>query len=343
MQAVILAAGMGRRLGKLTANDTKCMIRVNGVRLIERMLNQLTQEKLSRIVLVIGYEGEKVQELVGDEWQGVTVEYIWNRIYDQTNNIYSLWLAREKLLEDDTLLLESDLILDDAIIPKLLNHPYPDLACVDKFQSWMDGTVVLLGPHNSIQRFVPKKDFLYEEIPLYYKTVNIYKFSRDFSKSHYLPFLEAYSQALGNQEYYEQVLRVITLLDKPIIKALPLDGERWYEIDDVQDLDIAESIFDELPEQITKLEQRYGGYWRYPKLLDYCYLVNPYFPNERIVVEMKSNFETLLRAYPSGLAVNLPHHQEQTLAEGGAARIQLVPGNQYDQPTGIRCIHRWLS
>ncbi len=253
MQAVILAAGMGRRLGKLTANNTKCMIRVNGVRLIERMLDQLTHEKLARIILVIGYQGEKVCQFVGNKWQGVPIEYVWNRVYDQTNNIYSLWLAREKLLQDDTLLLESDLILDDAIIPKILHHPYPDLACVDKFQSWMDGTVVLLDENNRIQRFVLKKEFLYEEIPFYYKTVNIYKFSRSFSESHYLPFLEAYSHALGNQEYYEQVLRVIALLDNPVIKALPLEGERWYEIDDVQDLDIAESLFAELPVQLIRI------------------------------------------------------------------------------------------
>lgn len=295
---------MGRRLGKLTANNTKCMIRVNGVRLIERMLDQLTHEKLARIILVIGYQGEKVCQFVGNKWQGVPIEYVWNRVYDQTNNIYSLWLAREKLLQDDTLLLESDLILDDAIIPKILHHPYPDLACVDKFQSWMDGTVVLLDENNRIQRFVLKKEFLYEEIPFYYKTVNIYKFSRSFSESHYLPFLEAYSHALGNQEYYEQVLRVIALLDNPVIKALPLEGERWYEIDDVQDLDIAESLFAELPVQLIRINKRYGGYWRYPQLLDYCYLVNPYFPNERLVAEMKSNFDTLLRAYPSGLSVN---------------------------------------
>ena len=114
--------------------------------------------------------------------------------------------------------------------------------------------------------------------------------------------MEAYITALGNNEYYEQVLRVITLLDKCDLKALPLQGEKWYEIDDVQDLDIAETLFAE--EGLSLYQKRYGGYWRFPTLLDFCYLVNPYFPPQRMVEEMKSNFATLLTEYPSGMSVN---------------------------------------
>ena len=89
----------------------------------------------------------------------------------------------------------------------------------------------------------PKKTFRYADIDDYYKTVNIYKFSKEFLRNSYVPFLEAYSKALGNNEYYEQVLRVITLLERCELKGLPLEGERWYEIDDIQDLDIAETNF----------------------------------------------------------------------------------------------------
>ena len=119
-----------------------------------------------------------------------------------------------------------------------------------------------------------------------------------------MPFLAAYSKALGNNEYYEQVLRVIALLDKPEIKALRLNGEAWYEIDDVQDLDIAESMFCKPEEKLRKMEGRYGGYWRYPRILDFCYLVNPYFPNSRLMSELKANFDKLVRDYPSGMKVN---------------------------------------
>ena len=272
MRAIILAAGMGKRLKELTSDNTKCMVKVNGVTMIERMLSQLDSLKLSKIVIVIGYEGQKLKEYISTLNIKTKVEYVSNDIYDKTNNIYSLYLAREHLLSEDTLLLESDLIFEDGVLKRILDDEYPNLALVAKYQSWMDGTVVTLGEDNSIKSFLNKKQFNYEDIKRYYKTVNIYKFSKEFSNTHYVPFLEAYSKALGNNEYYEQVLRVITLLDKPEIKACILENESWYEIDDIQDLDIAESIFaPTVDEKLTKIQNRYGGYWRYPELMDFCY------------------------------------------------------------------------
>ena len=304
MQAIILAAGMGKRLGALTRNNTKCMVKVNGVRLLERALDQLSALHVSRVVLVIGYCGQGVRDFAGNSWKGTPIVYIENPVYNKTNNIYSLALASDYLVQEDTLLLESDLIFESSILKKLVDDPYPNLACVDAFQSWMDGTVVVLGEGNSIKRFIPKKDFVYSEIPTYYKTVNIYKFSQSFSRDYYVPFLKAYSHALGNNEYYEQVLRVISMIDTSVIKALPLQGEKWYEIDDIQDLDIAESIFCPTTERVKKLQSRYGGYWRYPGLLDFCYLVNPYFPPKQLLAEMKNSFDELLCSYPSGMKVN---------------------------------------
>ena len=304
MQGLILAAGMGKRLKELTRDNTKCMLEVNGVRLIDRVLSQLAKLGLKRTILVTGYEGAKLRKHVGRKWDGMRIDYIENPIYDKTNNIYSLSLAADELCKDDTLLLESDLIFEDSILKKVLSDSHANVAVVDAFQSWMDGTCVTIDENNLIKRFVPKKDFVYEEIPSYYKTVNIYKFSKDFSKKDYVPFLKAYSKALGDNEYYEQVLRVVTLLDKPLMHALPLSGEKWYEIDDIQDLDIAETMFCPPEEQIERLAKRYGGYWRYPHLKDYTYLVNPYFPPPKMRAELKNSFDVLLENYPSGQRVN---------------------------------------
>ena len=304
MQAIILAAGMGKRLKELTSHATKCMVEVNGVSMIARALSQLDALNLQRIVLVVGYEGQKLMDFVNSLDIRTPIEYVNNDVYYKTNNIYSLFLAREHLVQDDTLLLESDLIFEDAVLQRLLDNPYPSLALVSKFESWMDGTVVTLDEDNNILRFLGKKDFNFRDIDQYYKTVNIYKFSKQFSESHYVPFLEAYSKALGNNEYYEQVLKVITFLDKPEIKAERLDNELWYEIDDVQDLNIAESIFSKGEEKLSKISSRYGGYWRYPKLIDFCYLVNPFYPNQKLIDEMQSVFPRLLCDYPSGMDVN---------------------------------------
>lgn len=305
MQAIILAAGMGRRLGELTQNNTKCMVEVNGVKLIDRTIMQLSKLDLKRLVIVVGYEGQKLIEYIGHRYDDVLkIEYINNPIYDKTNNIYSLALAKEKLCEDDTLLLESDLIYEDRLLEIIYEHTDPNLALVAKYESWMDGTMVSIDEDRNIVNFVPKEAFRYEDSDDYYKTVNIYKFSREFSNNEYVPFLDAYSKVMGNNEYYEQVLRVLTLLHKSSLKALPIGDEKWYEIDDVQDLDIASTLFSEQKVKYKEYKKRYGGYWRFPKLLDYCYLVNPFFPPKRMKEELKANFEMLLTEYPSGMLIN---------------------------------------
>lgn len=305
MQAIILAAGMGKRLHNLTDNNTKCMVKVNNVTMIERMLRQLDELKLSRIIIVIGYKGTKLIDYITSLDFATPIVYVENEVYYKTNNIYSLYLARTFLLKEDTLLLESDLIFEDAVLERIINDPYPSLALVAKYESWMDGTVVTIDEDKNIRSFLNKKQFKFEDIKNYYKTVNIYKFSKEFSNSHYVPFLEAYCNALGNNEYYEQVLKVITLLEKPEIKASVLENEQWYEIDDIQDLDIAESIFTtSIDDKLKRFQNRYGGYWRYPNLIDFCYLVNPFYPSQKLMDEIKANFERLITEYPSGMGVN---------------------------------------
>ena len=274
MQAIILAAGMGKRLGELTEDNTKCMVAVNGVRLIDRMLRQLSTLDLKRVVIVVGYKGANLIDYIGNRYDDkLSIEYIQNPIYDKTNNIYSLALAKQLMQEDDTLLLESDLIFDESMLGLLVNNPYPNLALVAKYETWMDGTMVCIDEGNNIVNFVPKAAFRYEDVNKYYKTVNIYKFSKEFSKTKYVPFLDAYSKAVGNNEYYENVLRIISFLNSKDLKALPISDEKWYEIDDKQDLDIAEALFAEEEDILRKYYGRFGGYWRFPKMLDYCYLV----------------------------------------------------------------------
>ena len=329
MQAIILAAGMGKRLKELTQNNTKCMVKVNGVALIDRMLHQIDREHLSRIVIVVGYEGQKLIDYIGTLNIQTPIIFINNPVYDKTNNIYSLALAKDWLCKEDTLLFESDLIFEDSVLELLLNDPRDTLALVDKYEAWMDGTCLKIDENDNIIGFASGKNFDFSEITSYYKTVNLYKFSKHFSQTHYVPFLIAYQAALGENEYYEQVLRVIAMLDKPIIKAKRLEGQRWYEIDDVQDLDIAESLFAPDEEDRVKLLQgRYGGYWRYPKMLDFCYLVNPYFPTQKMKNEIKASFDTLLTEYPSGMRVNsllasrnFGVHQENIVVGNGAAEL----------------------
>lgn len=324
MQAIILAAGMGKRLGEYTKDNTKCMVPVNGIRLIDRMLTQLSSLSLNRVVIVVGYEGNKLINYIGNRYSDkLKIEYIHNPIYDKTNNIYSLALAKQQMQEDDTLLLESDLIFDSEMLDVLVKHPDANLALVAKYETWMDGTMVRIDDDRNIVNFIPKKAFKYSDVDKYYKTVNIYKFSKEFLRDIYLPFLDSYSKVMGNNEYYENVLRIISFLNNTELKALPITTEKWYEIDDKQDLDIAEAIFADEQDILKKYYGRFGGYWRFPKMLDFCYLVNPYFRSSEIIDEMQANFRTLIAEYPSGMKVN-------TLLASkcwGVKEDYIVPGN----------------
>jgi histidinol-phosphate/aromatic aminotransferase/cobyric acid decarboxylase-like protein/choline kinase len=328
MQAIILAAGMGRRLGEYTKDNTKCMVPVNGVRLIDRLLGQLSKLQLQRVIIVIGYKGKELREYVTSQYgQQLTANcqllFAENPIYDKTNNIYSLSLVKQQMMEDDTLLIESDLIFNDRLLDMIIDNPCPNLALVAKYEAWMDGTMVRLDDDLNIVNFISKDAFDYNEVDSYYKTVNIYKLSRQFSQQKYVPFLDAYTKAVGNNEYYENVLRIISLINNHDMKALPIGGEKWYEIDDKQDLDIAEALFADEKDLLRKYYGRFGGFWRFPQMLDFCYLVNPYFPSRRMKDELRANFDTLLTEYPSGMKVN-------TLIASkcfGVSEDYIVPGN----------------
>ena len=322
---------MGRRLGDYTKDNTKCMVPVNGVRLIDRLLGQLAKQPLKRVIIVVGYKGKELREYIEEQYLStlnsqlstLKIEFAENPVYDKTNNIYSLAIVKDKLQEDDTLLIESDLIFSERMIPMIVDNPYPNLALVAKYETWMDGTMVRLDDEQNIVNFISKDAFDYSDVDSYYKTVNIYKLSRQFSQQKYVPFLDAYTKAVGNNEYYENVLRIISLLNNHDMKALPIGGEKWYEIDDKQDLDIAEALFADEKDVLRKYYGRYGGFWRFPQMLDFCYLVNPYFPSKRMKDELRANFDTLLTEYPSGMKVN-------TLIASkcfGVSEEYVVPGN----------------
>ena len=342
MQAIILAAGMGKRLKDYTKNNTKCMVEICDETLIERTLKQLAQRNFSRVIVVVGYKGNELKQFIESLQMQLPILFVENVDYYKTNNIYSLYLAKDYLCQDDTILLESDVIFEDSVLDALIDDSRDTLALVDKYEGWMDGTCLKLRDDDSIEGFVSGKCLNYEEKDVYYKTVNLYKFSKNFSVSHYVPFLEAYVKALGNNEYYEQVLKVLSVLDNPGIFAKRLEGQKWYEIDDAQDLEIATSMFAPESKRLSLMQERYGGYWRYPKLKDFCYLVNPYFPPMRMQEEMKAMYGELLCAYPSGMKVhcalaekNMGIKSKHIVVGNGAAELIRSLMERLDGKTGL--------
>ncbi len=305
MQAIMLAAGKGSRLGKLTKNNTKCMLEINGISLLERTIIALKKAKINKLILVVGYKADNLKKYIKDKKldKKIDIEYVENKDYDTTNNIYSLYLAKDYFYKDDTILLESDIIYDENLIKELIKSDYENAVVVSKYQQWMDGTVVTIDEDDNITEFIEKANFDYGKIDNYYKTVNIYKFSKEYLVNYYLPFLRAYIEAYGKNDYYELVLKVISSISKSGLKAYKLNDELWYEIDDCQDYDIATVLFSKEEEKIKLYQKRFGGYWRFESLKDYCYLVNPYFPNNLMLEKIKYYFSNLITQYPSTMSI----------------------------------------
>ena len=303
MQAIILAAGLGRRLGPLTRQSTKFMVTVNGRPLAAYTLDALVAAGISRLVIVVGHGADEVRQYVGDAYRGVPVTYVDNTLYAHTNNIYSLLLAADELAVDDSLVVESDVLFDPSIVADCVAAQTPEIAVVARFESWMDGTVALLDPAGDIARLVPRTEFNAADRQHYFKTVNIYRFSAPFIRAHLAPHLRAYVVEHGTTAYYEEVLKMLVAMKHVRIAALDVGARRWYEIDDAQDLDIAETLFAADEERPRRFAGRFGGYWRFPGITDFAYLVNPFFPPDALIDELAADLRPLATAYPSGQSV----------------------------------------
>lgn len=327
MQALILAAGMGKRLRPMTDNIPKCMIPVNGVPILINTLDILSQFPVQEVIIVVGHKREVVMDRVGDRYKGMTITYVVNEVYDKTNNIYSLWLAKD-LIRDNVLLFEGDIFFEKALVELALKDENRNSVLVNSYKSYMDGTVLEVNGDLSVRRLIPRReqgeDFDFTDK---YKTVNIYNFTRGFFQNMLVPHLDAYLKTQSVNEYYELVLGVIIYIGKPKLYAAIADDIKWYEIDDANDLQKANYIFASPAQRIQTIDASHGGYWRYD-FTDFCYLYNLYFPTPRVFNELNYALPKLVSNYPSGLAfmkgllsrwVNVP--PEHLVVGNGASEI----------------------
>lgn len=327
MHALVLAAGIGKRLRPITDTVPKCLVEVNGKPILVNTLEVLESRGIEEVVLVVGYLRDKVYERIGHRFGKVRITYVENPKYDTTNNIYSLWLARD-YLNCDTVLLECDVFFEGALIDTLLEGRQQCKILLDRFQSHMDGTVVEMNSDGIIQRLMPSRNqhpgFDFSDK---YKTVNVYFFSKKFLQNYFMPHLDLYVKTQSITAYYEVILGALIYYGKPKIHGTVIDGIKWFEIDDEADLAQASYYFSSKERKLQHINKLHGGYWRYD-LLDFSYLYNPYYPPTPLVNKLKTALPHLIRNYPSGMreithllgrALNLRAHQ--IIVGNGASEI----------------------
>ncbi len=298
MKAVILAAGYGNRLRPLTENTHKTLLVVNGKTIIEGIIDSLLDHGIGDITIVTGYLDSMVAGFVSTKYKGVNFTFIHNPRYAETNNIYSLSLAMNGIeLDDDVLLIESDLIYEPSLIRRIIESKYANVALVDRFRSGMDGTVVPVSNH-VITNIIPPHlqdsafDFTYK-----YKTLNIYKFSKEFCRTTFKQLLADYAKVIDDNCYYELVLGILIYMQRETIFAEIVEAGQWAEVDDPNDLVVAEFIFNK-ENRPGILEESFGGYWNY-NLTDFCFIRNMYFPHGSMLSEMRNNLPGLVANYGS--------------------------------------------
>lgn len=234
--ALLLAAGTGSRLAPLTDLTPKCLITVNEISILERLISSLQDHNFNRLVVVIGHQGECIRDYLGTRKGGMDITYITSPLYKTTNNIYSLWLAR-KVIDEPFLLIESDLVFDTEMLTDML---YPDRIAVAKIEPWMNGTTVTVNEHMEIDAFHSATLSPDEE---HFKTVNIYSLSSATWRAVRQRLDQYISDNLVN-DYYETIFA--DMIKDGCLSFTPVffDTSSWYEIDTITDLRAAELICD---------------------------------------------------------------------------------------------------
>lgn len=300
MKAIILAAGYGNRMRPFTDKTHKTLLKIGDQTIIERIINSLLNNDIKNIVVVTGYRDEELKNFLTKRYTQaeINIQYVHNAKYKETNNIYSLSLAlNHTAIDDDIILIESDLIFDSTIIKQLILSPYANVALLDKFRSGMDGTVVTVADQ-TITSIIPPhlqgSDFNFADK---YKTLNIYKFSKEFCNTSFKKLLSYYAEIFDANSYYELILGILIYVQKETIYAEIVPPKSWTEVDDPNDLSLAEFTFHP-DNRLETVESALGGLWHYD-LLDFCYIRNMYFPNHSILAEMKNNLPRLIHNYGS--------------------------------------------
>jgi histidinol-phosphate/aromatic aminotransferase/cobyric acid decarboxylase-like protein/NDP-sugar pyrophosphorylase family protein len=298
-KAVILAAGIGDRLRPFTNDQPKCLVPINGVPILENTLRHLAALGTEEVVLVVGHHKDVIIEKFGAMHLGMSIVYVVSEDYSTTNNIYSLWLARDHLTED-ILLLEADVFFERELLKRLLSAPTGNAAAVALHQSWMSGTVVRVNAMGRIGALLDaehqEEGFDYSSV---YKTINLYVFRKEFLRRYFVPQLEAYIAADDINEYYESILIALAHRGKNNLGAVICDDLNWFEIDDESDRLAAEYVFLSQEERYEQIGSLHGGYWRFG-FVDHSYLYNPYYPPKTVFAHFRNHLRELALNYPSG-------------------------------------------
>ncbi|NTB87758.1 phosphocholine cytidylyltransferase family protein [Agrobacterium tumefaciens] len=244
-RAVILAAGFGSRLRPLTDLRPKPLVEVNGVPILHNALRNLEAVGVEDVTIVVGYRKDAIQYACGSRFGRLEISYVESAVFDKTGSAYSLWLAREALLQGDCYLLEGDVFFEVNALHYLTINDVPNTSAVAPFDSSMEGSAVVLGENDYIAEVRMKQTAanLVDGSPQLFKTMNLMRLSSTDLRGKIVPFLDDLIGTGAVKAYTEELFANLIERRGLRVAAARCDNLRWYEIDSAEDLRIAERIF----------------------------------------------------------------------------------------------------
>lgn len=291
MQALILAAGKGSRLQYLGKDCPKCLLTVGGKQILARTIDNLLESGIEKIFISINHQADDIIYFCRKNYLDYNITFIDERKCPEfdRNNIYSVYYALSQIdLSEPLLLIEGDIIFNSSIIKNLLSDKKSTVV-LSKGAPHLEGSGILVkdGKCEQLVKYNMQEDV--------YKTVNIYLLMPDCLKK--LPkLIEEFVEAHGGSYnyYYEQAFNWHKLAPHIV------EPTEWYEIDMPADYYAADIIYSQGEEKYDKLCNRYGGHWRFPGLIDCCYLANPFFNPDKLTSLISMQLKTLIASYPAG-------------------------------------------
>jgi len=236
-----LLAGRGRRLGSITKQNNKCLIKLFDKPLLGHIIDRLLFNNLSDIIPIVGYHSQTVINYLVDNYaELLTLSPIINPKFEETNNMYSLWCAREILDGNRFILCNGDSILNKYVIKKLINSKYDSAIVLDTKNKHKaidsPGTIVKNGRIFDIGRHIPRKNNGGYAIGLY-------KYGKNLSSAYFKEVEIMLEKNMYQAGFHDPL---ITLFKSNFVYRVNTEGLSYTEIDTKEDILKANSVLNRI-------------------------------------------------------------------------------------------------
>ena len=235
MKALILAAGVSRRLYPQTYNTPKCLLEVGGKPIINYQLEALSELGINDITMIVGYHREMLVESVEKNFPEINFKFIVNHHYFETNTAYSVYVGKEAL-SDQHLLMNADVVYPKKLLSKLYHSSFENVLAVDIKSCGREEVKVIDGGQNKISAI--GKDLIEDQC--LGEFIGVAKFSLEFMNK----FIKALGQLIeagGKNDYFEAGIE--QLLEKQLVHYVDVSEYPCLEIDFIEDLELARKLF----------------------------------------------------------------------------------------------------